>query len=142
MQSNKGEIFTVIGLFGLNSRAILLLTLISFCAVGCALLPVTDEEQDAAPKYKSASELYKRAQAYYEARNYAKSRDLFQEYTGQFPDSDLYKIALYYLGHSYQELGEYKDALVIYNRIITTYGDDDFWGEQAVKRVEQIKGNE
>jgi len=118
------------------------MTLISFCAVGCALLPVEDEDQAAAPKYKSASELYKRAQAYYEARNYAKSRDLFQEYIGQFPDSDLYKIALYYLGHSYQELGEYKDALVIYNRIITTYGNDDFWGEQAEKRVEQIKGDE
>ena len=109
---------------------------------GCALLPVEEEEQAPAPKYKSAAELYKRAQVYYEARNYAKARDSFQEYVGQFPDSDLYKIALYYLAHSNQELGEYKEALVIYNRIITTYGDDDFWGEQAVKRVKQIKGDE
>jgi TolA-binding protein len=121
---------------------VLSMAMISSCFVGCALLPVEDEEQVAAPNYKSASDLYKRAQVYYEARNYAKARDLFQEYVGQFPDSDLYKVALYYLAHSEQELGAYKEALVIYNRIITTYGDDDFWGEQAVKRVKQIKGDE
>ena len=125
-----------------HARALLLMIMTSFCAVGCALLPVEEEEQVTAPNYKSASELYKRAQVYYEARNYARARDLFHEYVGQFPDSDLYKIALYYLGHSYQELGEYKEALVIYNRIITTYGEDDFWGEQAEKRVKQIKGDE
>jgi TolA-binding protein len=120
----------------------LLVVTVSLGLAGCALLPAAEEEQEAAPKYRSASELYKRALAYYEDRKYAKARDLFHEYVGQFPDGDLYKIALYYLGHSYQELGEYDEALVIYNRIITTFGDDDFWGEQAAKRIKQIKGNE
>jgi TolA-binding protein len=126
----------------LRGLSLALLAMASFCATGCVLLPVAEEEEEAAPKYRFASELYKRALGYYEARKYAMARDLFHEYVGQFPESDLYKIALYYLGHSYQELGEYNEALTIYNRIITTYGDDDFWGEQSAKRIKQIKGNE
>ena len=104
---------------------------------GCALLPAAQEET--AVRYKSPSELYDKALGYYQSGQYARARELFHEYIGQYSDSKILKIAIYYLGHCYQMLGEDKEALALYNRVVTTYGDDDFWGEQALARIKQIK---
>lgn len=110
---------------------------------GCALLePLEAEDHSDHPRFKSATEHYQRALDLYEHGYYAKAKDLFHEYVGQYPQSPLFRVALYYLGHCYQKTGEDKEALSIYNRIVTVYGDDDFWGAQAQKRIKQIKGDE
>jgi TolA-binding protein len=106
---------------------------------GCAMLAEPGAET---PRFKTPSELYHRAVALYEKGNYAQARALLHEFVGSYPDSALYRIALYYLGHCYQVTGDDKEALVIFNRVVTTYGDDDFWGAQAFKRIKQIKGEE
>lgn len=100
-------------------------------------MAVPQEEKVA--RYKSPSQLYDRALGFYQSGQYAKARDLFHEYVGQFPESRIFRIALYYLGYCYQMLGEDKDALALYNRVVSTYGDEDFWGEQAMARIQQIK---
>jgi TolA-binding protein len=116
----------------------LIFTLMSFS--GCALLPAAQDEETV--RYKSPSELYDKALAYYQSGKYAKARDLFHEYVGQYPESKILKIAIYYLGHCYQMLGDEKEALALYNRVVATYGDEDFWGAQAMARIKQIKGEE
>ena len=107
---------------------------------GCALLPAAQEEETV--RYKSPSDLYERALDYYQSGRYAKAKDLFHEYVGQYPDSKILRIAIYYLGHCYQMLGEDKEALALYNRVVSTYGDEDFWGQQAMARIKQIKAGE
>jgi TolA-binding protein len=104
-------------------------------AGGCAMLP---EQEDAAPRYTSPSELYDRALDSYQKGQYARARDLFHEYTGQFPDSRIFRVALYYLAHCYQMLSQDKEALALYNRIVADHGDEDFWGQQALARIRQI----
>ncbi len=108
-------------------------------ASGCAMLEPVEE---AAPKFKSSTELYNKALDYYQKGRYVQARELFRAYIAQYPNSELFRVALYYAGHCYQMLGDDKEALVIYNRVVATYGDADFWGEQAFKRIRQIKGEE
>jgi TolA-binding protein len=118
-------------------RVIVVLMLL-LTGYGCALLPAAQDED--VQRYKSPSELYDKALGFYQSGKYAKARDLFHEYVGQYSDSKILRIAIYYLGHCYQMLGEDKDALALYNRVVTTYGDEDFWGQQALARIQQIKG--
>ena len=114
----------------------LIFMLMSFS--GCAsVLGIPEEEVS---HYKTPSDLYDKAVGYYESGQYAKARDLFHEYVGTYPESKILKIAVYYLGHCYQMLGDDKEALALYNRVVTTYGDEDFWGAQAMARIKQIKG--
>ncbi|GEM_PF-1615663 len=105
---------------------------------GCALL-TPDEDASLPAQYGSASALYDKAMAYYQRGQYARARDLFHTYVGQYPDSLVLRVALYYLGHCYQMTGDTKEALALYNRIVTSYGDQDFWGAQAMLRIKQIK---
>ncbi len=103
---------------------------------GCALLPAQEDE---APRYASASVLYDKAFDAYQKAQYAKARELWHVYIGTYPQSLVLKAALYYLAHCHQMLGEDKEAVALYDRIITTYGDEDFWGQQAMLRRKQIK---
>ena len=105
---------------------------------GCALL-APEEEASLPAQYGSASALYDKAMVYYQRGQYARARDLFHTYVGQYPDSLVLRVALYYLGHCYQMTGDTKEALALYNRIVTSYGDQDFWGAQAMLRIKQIK---
>jgi TolA-binding protein len=120
----------------INTACFLIFMAISFSS--CAFLPAAQEEESV--RYKSPSELYDKALGLYQSGKYAKARNLFHEYVGQYPDSKILRIAIYYLGHCYQMLGEDQEALALYNRIIATYGDEDFWGAQAMARIQQIKG--
>ncbi|MBF0387077.1 MAG: tetratricopeptide repeat protein [Candidatus Omnitrophica bacterium] len=124
----------------MRSRAVFLSLLMAmlFGAAGCAMLEPVEET---APRYASSTELYNKALENYQNGKYSRAKDLFQEYIAQYPNSTIFRIALYYSGHCYQMLGEEKEALVIYNRVVATYGEDDFWGEQAFKRIGQIKGD-
>ena len=120
-------------------RSLLAMSLVFFLlgAGGCAeFLGVGDESQSSVG---APSELYNRAFEQYEAGHYAQAKELFHQFIGQYPDSQLYKVSLYYLGHCDQMLGDLKEAEVFYSRLIDTYGDEDFWGAQAMKRLKQIK---
>ncbi|NTV29580.1 MAG: tetratricopeptide repeat protein [Candidatus Omnitrophica bacterium] len=104
---------------------------------GCAIL--TDGVYDTEEPKQAPTALYNQAFARYQARNYEEAKPLFQQYIGQYPDSVLYKVALYYLAHCDQMLGELKEAEMFYSRIVDTYGEDDFWGAQAMKRIKQLR---
>lgn len=104
------------------------------------LEPVDDPTPSA--HFKTSTELYNKALDYYQKGRYTRARELFREYVAQYPNSAIFRIALYYSGHCYQMLGDNKEALVIFNRVVSTYGEEDFWGEQAFKRIKQINGVE
>lgn len=105
---------------------------------GCAALEenVADREVSGV---NSPSELYERALGAYQAGRYAEAKERFHRYISQYPESLLFKVALYYLGHCYHMVGETREAKIFYSRVVDTYGDDDFWGAQAMKRLQQIK---
>ncbi|MFH0753479.1 MAG: tetratricopeptide repeat protein [Candidatus Omnitrophota bacterium] len=105
---------------------------------GCVMLQ--DDVVQALPRYKNPSELYDKALVYYQSGQYAKAKELFHQFIGSYPDSLVFKTALYELAHCYQMLGEDKQALALYNRLVTAYGDRDFWGDQAMQRIRQING--
>ena len=102
-------------------------------ATGCAATP--DGNRSLA-----GSALYHKAERLYQAGHYKKAKEYFHAYIANHPDSDLYKVALYYLGHCYQMSGNNKEALSLYNRVIGKYSDDDFWVRAAKKRIEEISG--
>lgn len=106
---------------------------------GCAFLMEGAEPSVAPSSVKKPTDLYNQALEKYQAGNYAEARQMFHEFIGQYPDSMLFKIALYYLGHCHQMLNETKEAEVLFSRVVDTYGEDDFWGAQAMKRLKQIR---
>ncbi|NLE65154.1 MAG: tetratricopeptide repeat protein [Elusimicrobia bacterium] len=119
------------------AKRVICTMILGFLLGGCVFLA---EEPSA--KVPSASDLYQRATQAYQARQYPRARDLFHEYIGQYPESPLYPVGLYYLAHSYQMLGDEDEAVVLYSRLVDAYGDKDFWGGQALQRIAQIKGQQ
>jgi TolA-binding protein len=118
---------------------LLILLAVPLYSTGCAMIEPAGEE---VPHFRTPTEHYNKALDLYQKGNYAQAKELFREFVAQYPDSPLSKVALYYLGHCYQMTGDDKEALILFNRIVATYGDDDFWGEQSFKRIKQIKGEE
>lgn len=104
---------------------------------GCVALEVADEERS---QFKTPAALYDRALFYYDHGQYEKAKIFFHQYIAQYPDSLLFKVALYYLGHCYQMSGDEKEATTLYNRVLHRWGEDDTWGEMSLKRLHQIKG--
>ena len=117
--------------------ALVLMTSSSVMAGGCVLLETVDED---APRFKTPTELYNQALDLHDRGQYEKSKIFFHQYINQYPESKLFRVALYYLGHCYQMRGDEKEAEVLYHRIIDVWGEEDFWGAMALKRLRQIKG--
>lgn len=88
-----------------------------------------------------ATDLYNRAQRYYEDGKYEMAKESFHEYINNYPETELYKVALYYLGHSHHMLNENADAHRLYTRVIEEFPANDFWVERAKRRIDQLKDN-
>jgi TolA-binding protein len=104
---------------------------------GCVSLETVDED---APRFKTPTELYNTALDRHDRGHYEKAKMLFHQYINQYPDTELSRVALYYLGHCYQMSGDDKEAQALYQRVIGPSAEDDFWAEMALKRLQQIKG--
>ncbi len=121
-------------------RSFLIFVLIVFPLMtsgGCIALETIDED---VPRFKTPTELYNTALERHDRGQYAKAMVLFHQYINQYPDSKLFKVALYYLGHCYQMSGDDKEAEVLYQRVIDPSLENDFWTGMALKRLRQIKG--
>jgi len=123
-----------------NIPFVLLLIFVPIASGGCAFL-MEDVEQFPT-KYKAPTDLYNQALGEYQAGRYAEAGQLLQQYIRENPKSLLYNVALYYLGHCSQMLGDIKEAKVLYSRVIDLSGDDDFWSDQAMKRIRQIEAEQ
>ncbi len=118
----------------------IIVIVVPFVAGGCAFL--TQDVEQFPAQYRTPTDLYNNALKEYQAGHYAEARQLFHQYIGENPKSLLYNVALYYLGHCAQMLGDTKEAKVLYSRVINLSGEDDFWSEQAMKRLKQIETGE
>ena len=85
-----------------------------------------------------ASVLYQRAYNEYQSHHWQEASIYFHQYLREYPATDLTRVAIYYLGHCEEKLGNSKDALHLYNTILTKFPEDDFWVEAAKKRIEEI----
>ena len=97
---------------------------------GCATAPEVSKNQ--------ASLLYDQGLRYFNKGNYEKAREIFHDYISDHSDTHLYPISLYYLGYCYQKLGESKQALLIYHKVIDE-SDDDFWDKMAQTRIREVQ---
>ena len=103
-------------------------------AASCRSLP-----EQSSPEFSEASKLYQKAYELYHAQCWQDAGILFRQYIRNYPATDLYRVALYYLGNCEQELGNVKDALLIFNTILNKFPDNDFWVEAARKRIVELK---
>ena len=63
---------------------------------------------------------------YFKKRNYKGALVRFREVVGKYPNSELLVKALYFIGLSYDKLGEDKLAAEVYNTLIENYPDSPF----------------
>ncbi|WP_022670089.1 tetratricopeptide repeat protein [Hippea alviniae] len=68
--------------------------------------------------YKS---LYNQALKEYKEGNYLEAAKLFEEFTKEFKNTDLYDNSLYWLGWSYLHLNEKDKAVELFNRLIKEF---------------------
>ncbi len=73
----------------------------------------------------------------YEKRKYSEAVEYFDMFLDEYPESSLAKVALYYKGHSYQQLKDHKRALQVYQQVLDKF-EDDFWADLAAKRIVDI----
>lgn len=83
--------------------------------------------------------IYKEAERAFKSGDFELAKKNYEDFTTRFSDDVLTKIAYYYLGRSYEELGGKDDAREIYRKVIDLY-PDDFWAESAMQRI-QILNN-
>ncbi len=85
------------------------------------------------------SDVYNKAIRLYEKSKWSAAKEYFHQYLAEYSDSPLYITCLYYLGYCYQQLKNVPEALSIYHKVINeAQGQDEFWGQMAQKRVEEL----
>ena len=103
--------------------------------VGCASLSLHPRLGSVSP----AQSLYDKAQKLYQGQKYEAAQEYFHEFLAGNPDEPLRSIAMYYLGHCYQMMGDIKEAKSLYHRIVTNATGDEFWIGVARKRLEELE---
>ena len=102
-----------------------------FCfIIGCAGF------QDGSQSAPSA--LYNKGIRLVNKGHYEEAKEIFHQYIAEYPDSHLYLVSLYQLGFCYQKLGDTKQALTIYHKVLDEDAQD-FWGQMAQKRIKEME---
>ncbi len=90
-----------------------------------------------------AADVYNRAVRLYEKGKWNQAREFFHQYLAEYSDSPLYVTSLYYLGYCYQQLGDTREAISIYHKVMDeAHGGDAFWGEMAENRTKELEGEQ
>ncbi len=83
-----------------------------------------------------AVDTYNKAVHLYEAKRWNAARDYFHRYLAEYSDTPLYVTCLYYLAYCYQQLGDTKQAIFLYHKVIDRATEGDaFWGEMSQRRL-------
>ncbi len=80
---------------------------------------------------------YRRGEQAYNFGDYEAAKRNFEEFTAKFPNEALHKVALFYLGRSYEQLQETEKAKESYREVITKY-KGDFWADSAERRLRNL----
>ena len=87
-----------------------------------------------------ATDAYHKAARLYEKGRWGQAKELFHQYLAEYSDSALYVTSLYYLGYCYQQLGNTREAISIYHKVMDeARGEDAFWGEMAETRTKELE---
>lgn len=81
---------------------------------------------------------YRRAEQAYEYGDYEAAVENFKEFVTDHPEESLHKVALFYLGRSYEHLNEIKKASDMYAEVIEKY-KGDFWADSAETRLRNLR---
>ncbi len=86
-----------------------------------------------------ASDTYNKAVMLYNKGKWAQSKEYLHQYLAEYSDTPLYVTCLYYLAYCYQQLKDTEEAIRIYHKVVDgAKGGDEFWGQMAQKRIEEI----
>ena len=87
-----------------------------------------------------AADVYNKAVRLYEKGRWDQAKELFHQYLAEYSDSPLYVTSLYYLGYCYEQLGNMREAISIYHKVMDeAQGEDAFWGEMAETRTKELE---
>ncbi len=87
-----------------------------------------------------AADVYNKAVRLYEKGRWDQAKEFFHQYLAEYSDSPLYVTCLYYLGYCYQQLGDTREAISIYHKVMDeAQGGDAFWGEMAETRTKELE---
>lgn len=81
---------------------------------------------------------YRRGEQAYEIGDYEAAKKNFAEFVAQYPNESLYKVALFYLGRSYEQLKDFDQAREAYTQVMERY-KGDFWAQSAEKRLRNLE---
>jgi len=88
-----------------------------------------------------AIDTYNKALRLYEAKHWDAAKEYFHQYLAEYSDTPLYVTCLYYLAYCYQQLGDNKQAVLLYHKVIDqAQGGDAFWAQVAQKHIEEVLG--
>lgn len=92
---------------------------------------------DAVVPIAQANKIYFKALKYYEHKNWEAAKEGFRDFLAVSDEGPLYIPAMYYLAYSLQQLNQSKKSATIYHKVITQVTEDQaFWGQMALKRLE------
>ena len=88
-----------------------------------------------------AIDTYNKAVRLYECKHWDAAKEYFHQYLAEYSDTPLYVTCLYYLAYCYQQLGDKDQAVLLYHKVIDqAQGGDAFWGDMALKRIQEVLG--
>ncbi|MBI4772910.1 MAG: tol-pal system protein YbgF [Deltaproteobacteria bacterium] len=84
-------------------------------------------------------QLYKAATAAYKKGQYSKSRTLFAEFTGKYPNHPIADNAQFWVGETYYKEGKFEDAILEYQKVIQRYGTGNKVPDALLKQALSFK---
>ena len=119
----------------LNSK-LRICIIVSLCWLSFGMNACADDDGSSAP----ATDTYNKAIQLYESKNWDAAKDCFHQYLAEYSDTPLYVTCLYYLAYCYQQLGDTKQAVLLYHKVIDqAQGGDAFWSDMAQKRIDEVR---
>ncbi|MFQ5952309.1 MAG: tol-pal system YbgF family protein [Candidatus Omnitrophota bacterium] len=110
------------------------ISLVCISLIGCTTIGYCD----ATASIREAIKLYDEGKNLYNREEYRKAVEYFQKVVNDSPESDMTEVAMYYLGSSYEHMGNYDKAITIYGQLIDKY-KRGFWVKAAKKDIKEIK---
>jgi tol-pal system protein YbgF len=93
------------------------------------------ESKPSSDAKQSPQVLYDAAYALYKQGKYDEARESFQEFTRQFPDSNLADNAYFWVGESYYDQGQYEQAILEYDKVVQKFPNGDKAASALLKQA-------
>ena len=81
---------------------------------------------------------YSQAERFYEKKEYQKAISKYEEYLRENPEGNMAVISYYYMGKSFEGLGQVEEARELYKKIVKDY-PHLVWADFAKTRLKELR---